>query len=83
MKEMFVMLAKLMSKDQCVERLEDAIAEYKEAKLINGDMEKAEHSLFMSAHLLILNNLDKDPGDIIKEMHEVQRSVDFFKTDKN
>lgn len=83
MKELLVMLAKMMSKDECMQRLEESIAEYKEAKLINQNVERAEQNVFMSCHLLILNNLDKDPAEIIKEMTDVQRSVDFFKTGNN
>ena len=83
MKEIFVMLAKLMTKEQCIERLEESIDQYKEAKLLNNDVDQAENNLFMSCHLLVLNNLNGNANDIIKDMDEVKRSVEFFRTEKN
>ena len=83
MKELFVMLAKALSQDECIERLEEAISDFKEAKLLNQNLEKAEFTLHMACHLLIFNTLDGNASDIIKNMDEVNRSVNFFKTEKN
>lgn len=77
------MLAKAMSKDQVVERLEEAIAEYKEAKMLNTDVKLALEHLHLATHLFIMNSLEKDPMDIIKEMDTVSQRVKFFDTEKN
>jgi ribosomal protein L7Ae-like RNA K-turn-binding protein len=83
MKEVFIMLAKALSKDQCIERIEEAISNYKEAKLLNKGLENSENTLNMAAHLLILNSMDESPVQIIKDIEEIERSHNFFKTAKN
>ena len=85
LKEIFVMLAKLMSREQCIERLQQAIEEYKQA-LLTGDDEtllRAETNIELSCHLFLMNGVEGKASDIIQQMDEVKRSVDFFKTDKN
>ena len=83
MKELLVFLAKMMSKEQCFDRIHKAIEEYKEASLLNNDVERAEAEIIMSCHLLMLNLVEGKATDVIKQMEEVKRSVDFFKTEKN
>jgi hypothetical protein len=84
-KQLLVMLAKLMSKEQCIERLQESINEYKEALLSGSDkeVEKTQDHIMMSCHLLILNNMDMKAEDIIQDMKDVEQRVNFFKTDKN
>ena len=83
MKEVFVMLAKLMSKQDCIKKLEQSIAEYNEAKLLGKDLEQEEHCIIMSCHLILLNNLKGDAKDVLEDMAIVDKSVNFFKTEKN
>ena len=83
MKEVFVMLSKLMSKQQCIEKLSDAVAEYNEAKLFKKDLEQEEHVITMACHLLLLNGLKGDAKDVLQDMEMVDKSVNFFKTEKN
>lgn len=85
LRDMFVMLAKLMSKEQCFERLQKTLDKYKEAILLSNDEEikHAESEIIMSCHLLMLNTAEGKATDILKQMDEVKRSVDFFKTEKN
>jgi len=83
MKEMFVTLAKLMTKDQCIQKIQDALEEYKEAKLIGKDLEEAEHTIIMGCHLFLLNQMKGDAKDIVDDMEMVNKSVNFFKTGKN
>ena len=83
MKEIFVMLAKLMSREDCIKRLQSAIDEYNEAKLLQKDLKEAEEHIMLSCHLLLLNSLKGDAMDVINDMDMVSKSVDFFKTDKN
>lgn len=83
MKEVFVMLAKIMSKQDCIKRLEQSIAEYNEAKLLGKDLEQEEHAIIMSCHLILLNNLKGDAKDVLQDMEMVDKSVNFFKTEKN
>ena len=82
-KEMFIVLAKTMSEDKIIEKMEEAINQYKEAKLINQNTNKAMETLKIATHLFIMNSLDKDPMEIIKEMDEVSKRVKFFDTEKN
>jgi hypothetical protein len=83
MKELFVMLAKTMSKQSCFEQVEESVKEYREALLLGSDMKAAEHSLNMAMHLYILNQTEGSAQDVIKDMDEVDRSVNFFKTASN
>jgi hypothetical protein len=83
MKELFVMVAKAMSKEQVIEKIQDSIAEYHEAKLLNQNTENAEHSILFSCHLYIMNDLEKDAMEIIKEMDTVNKRVKFFDTEVN
>ena len=83
MKELFVMLAKLITKEQCIERLYQDILAYKEAKLLGKDTENEERSVSFTCHLLLINDIEGDPKEIIEDMDRVNRSVNFFKTEKN
>lgn len=83
MKEIFVMIAKTMSKQQCIKRLEKSIAEYNEAILLGKNLEQTEHNIIMYSHLLLLNGLKGDVNDVLKDMEMVDKSVNFFKTEKN
>jgi len=83
MKEIFVMLSKIMSKQQCIEKLSDAVAEYNEAKLLGKDLEQEEQVITMACHLLLLNGLKGDAKDVLEDMEMVNKSVNFFKTEKN
>ena len=85
LKGIFVMLAKLMSKEQCIERLQEALNEYQQALLTGDDetLRRTEANIELSCHLLLMNGVEGNPKDIIEQMDEVKRSVDFFKTDKN
>lgn len=83
MKEVFVMIAKMMSKEDCIKRLEMSLDEYKEAKMLGKNLDQEEQHIIMSCHLLLLNGLKGDAMDVIKDMEMVDKSVSFFKTDKN
>ena len=84
MKELIVLLAKAMTKEQIVDRMQQSIDQYKEAKLLGKeDLKKEEEDLLMSCHICILNNIDKDPMEIINEMEKVNKRVQFFESDKN
>jgi hypothetical protein len=83
MKEIFITLAKLMTKDQIIEKMQEALDEYKEAKLIGKDLEDAEHMITMGCHMYVLNQMEGDAKDIVADMNMVSKSVNFFKTGKN
>ena len=82
-KELFIMLAKSMSTDEVVEKLEDTINEYKEAKMLNTDVKLALENLHIATHLFIMNSMEKSPDEIIKEMNKVDQRVKFFDTEVN
>lgn len=83
MKEIFVMLAKMMSKEDCIKRLAEAISEYNEAKMLGKELKQKESNILLSCHLLLLNGLEGDAMDVLKDMEMVDKSVKFFQTDKN
>lgn len=83
MKEIFVMLAKAMTKKQCIDRLAEAVSEYKEAELLGKNLDEVEHNLLLSCHLFLLNGIKGDATDVIKDMEMVDKSVNFFKTTTN
>lgn len=82
-KELFIMLAKSMSTDEVIEKLEDTINEYKEAKMLNTDVKLALENLHIATHLFIMNSMEKSPDEIIKEMNKVDQRVKFFDTEIN
>jgi hypothetical protein len=82
-KELFIMLAKSMSTDEVVEKLEQSIDEYKEATMLNTDVKLALENLHIATHLFIMNSMEKSPDEIIKEMNKVDQRVKFFDTEVN
>ena len=90
MKEMLIIMASLMSREQVIERLQESIDELKEAELLcNAEEIKAKtHHLVMSCHLLTMNVISNEKGpngalEIIKDMNEVEKNNKFFKTEAN
>lgn len=89
MKEMLMLLAASMSKESVIEKLNESMSQYNEAKLIGNKekIEEAEKEIFVSTNLFIMNYVSK--GDIktamknIKEMEEIERAHKFFQTPKN
>ena len=76
--ELVAMLAKTMSFDQIVTKIQIDIDEYKEAKLLGKDLEKQEEFLKFTCYLLILNTMEGDAKDIIKNMDKVKTRVNMF-----
>ena len=76
--ELVAMLAKEMTFDQIVEKIQIDIDEYKEAKLLGKDLEKQEDFLKFTCYLLILNTMEGDAKDIIKNMDKVKTRVNMF-----
>jgi hypothetical protein len=83
MKEVFVMLAKMMSKEDCIKRLQSALEQYNEAKLLGKDLKPEEDHVMVMCHLLLLNTLKGNAEDVLNQMDMVNKSVEFFKVDKN
>jgi hypothetical protein len=83
MKEIFIMLAKMMDKQQCINKIQESLDEYKEGMLLGSNMEALEQSLTMSCHLYLLNQTEGSAESLIKEMDQVDKSVNFFKTTCN
>ena len=83
-----VVLASLMSTENCIDRLQEAIDSYKEEELINGDVEKKLQELLLSCHLMTLHVINKEKGvsgavDTLKQLKEVEKAHKFFKTERN
>ena len=84
-----MLLAATMSKESIIERLSESLEEYKEAQLLNNEeaLDRAEKELFVSVNLYIMNFTTK--GDIktamkhIREMDQMEKAQNFFKTEKN
>jgi len=71
MKEMLVILAKTMTKEQLVEKLHDEIINYKEAVMLGKEGEELEYrnaAMLMSAQLLLINAVPKSSEDIISDL---------------
>lgn len=89
MKEMLMLLAATISKDECINQLQEALDLYKEAKLLNNeeDIEEANKKIFVATNLFIMNMMTN--GDIkealghIKNMDKMDKAMRFFDTDKN
>jgi hypothetical protein len=83
MKELFVMYAKSLTKEQCIQKLSESLAEYNEAKMLGKELKQEESNLFLKCHMVLLNALDGNATDVLNQMEMVNKSVNFFKTDKN
>lgn len=88
MKEMLVIMATSLSTEQVIELMEEAIAEYKEAVLLQKDMEHAKHNMIVKTHLLTLHFMNLGRGmdgaiETIKKMEDLEKANNFFKTVKN
>jgi hypothetical protein len=83
MKELFITLAKLMTKDQCIERLQISIDKYKEAQLLGVDLNHANQEMMMACQLLTLNDIKAGAEELIKDMDLAEKSRNFFKTTTN
>jgi hypothetical protein len=89
MKEMLMLLAAGMSKESVIEKLNESMDQYNEAKLLGNEsaIEEAEKEIFVATNLFIMNYVTK--GDImnaiqsIKQMDEIERAHKFFQTPKN
>lgn len=71
--ELLVLLASTMTKDQIIDRIEEEISNYKEAKLIGDeqDIELKAHHLAMACNLFIMNMVTD--GDVKKAMGTIQK----------
>lgn len=89
MMEMMVMLASIMSTEQCIDRLQKSIDEYKEAELLNSENQKDKKAeLLLSCHLLTLHITNSKKGldgamHTIEKLKEIEKAHNFFKTEKN
>lgn len=85
--ELLIMLATAMTKELLFEKIEEAIAEYKEAKLLGKNLDEAEKSIGFACHLMIMNLITKGELsgslDVINKIKEMKQRDDFFKMDKN
>ena len=90
MMELLVILASTMTTEHCIQRLQQAIDELKEAELLSNEEEikgKTEE-LLLSTHLMTLHIMNKKKGaagalDTIERLKEVERAHKFFQTAKN
>lgn len=80
--ELLVILASTMTKDQVIERLEQALSEYKEAELIGNEeeIEAKNHHLLLSCHLFILHTITG--GDMSKAMSTIKQMDKMRQRDK-
>lgn len=89
MKEMLMLLAATISKEEVINKLEEALEQYKEAKLLNNEekLKQADQELFVATNLFIMQFITK--GDVkvamkhIQEMDKMDRAKKFFDTPQN
>lgn len=88
MKEMLVLMATSLPTERVIEIMEEAIANYKEAALLQKDMEDAKHNMIVKTHLLTLHFMNLGKGvdgaiETIKKMEDLEKANNLFKTAKN
>lgn len=83
MKSMLVMLAKSMSQDHIIDKMEEAIIDYKEAKLFGGDVEKTLFAIKLHSQLLMLNDLPGDIDDVMQLMADQESGIKVFEKRQN
>lgn len=89
MKEMLMLLAATISKEEVINKLREALDQYDEAQLLQNEeqIKQADQELFVATNLFIMNYVTK--GDIkeavknIRHMDEIEKAHNFFKTPKN
>lgn len=80
-RNILVMMSKMMSKEQIIEKLSEDLDAYKEAKLLNKSKEElaqTEHYIMFSAQLYLLHHTTGDAEDVIKQMESVKAKLDLF-----
>jgi hypothetical protein len=87
MKEVLITLASLMSEEDVLTRLKEAISEFEEAKLL-GDEEKIhryKHHLMLSCHLVTMNHVTREDGTLetIERVKKLEANVNLFKDKQN
>ena len=82
-KGMMIILGKMMSKEQIIQSLEEAIDEYKEAKLLGKDEKEKYDKVTFHCHMCIINSIDKNPFELMKEMDQSAARDKMFKVEKN
>jgi hypothetical protein len=84
-KREFVKLAKLLTTEQAIRQIEMAIADYKEAQLLNNkeEIEIAAEHVSATCHLYIFNQIPKTAEEILKEVDASHRASKFFQMDLN
>jgi hypothetical protein len=86
MKELLIIVAKSMSFDQIVEKLQESIDNYKEAKLLGKEgeeMETAIRHMDMTCHMMLINRSKDEPLDMIKKMDQMEKREKLFETGAN
>jgi hypothetical protein len=85
-----LMLATITPREVLIEQLEETIAEFKEAKLLNKSEEELDDlfkSLAVRAHLITINVMTKGSLEgvhsIMQRMDELERQDNFFKKNTN
>jgi len=80
-RNILVMMSKMMSKEQIIEKLGEDIDMYREAKLLNKseeDITQTEHHIMFSAQLYLLHHTTGDADDVIEQMDAVKARMDLF-----
>lgn len=88
--QLLVMLASAMSKDQIIDRIEDEIAQYKEAVLLGKSEEELEtqaHHLALACNLFLMNMVTDGSMEgamkTINRMDQLKSRDNLFNVDKN
>jgi esterase/lipase len=89
-KELFILFAAMATKNDLIERMENAISNYKEAKLLNksnDEIQKTIENILVVAHMFIVNH--DTNGDIqgamefIKKMNKFDKNMQLFDISKS
>jgi hypothetical protein len=82
--DFIVTLAKMLPQEILINKMEEAINSYKEAKLLNKDDVFNElMGIQASAHMFIINCMEEDADQIIEDMEKVHQRYNFFENSNN
>lgn len=90
MKEIVVLMASALPTERIFEMLEEAMAEYKEVQLLNNEeqIERTKQHVILISHMLTIHFMNEGKGvsgavDTLKQMQDIEKATNLFKTTKN
>lgn len=80
MKELLIMMSKVMTTDDIIEKLQEAITEYQKD---NSKESKGKVSMFSTMLTINLTTEDHETMDVVEKFQQHEKEHEFFKTKTN